>query len=61
MNIVLVLLFIWNGQLKLINEPMKSQAECEAKGQALIAEQEKDPRFDMGLFAGCLKLKEEKS
>lgn len=61
MNIILVLLFIWNGQLKLIQEPMPSVEACEKAGQAIIDKQQADPRFDQGLFAGCLKLNEEKS
>jgi len=56
-KIVLVMLFIWNGELKLHRETFKTEDACMAAGRALMEQQMKDPRFDQGLFAGCVPMK----
>lgn len=56
-KVVLVLLYIWSGQVKLEQIPTASQDACEALGQAKIEKLVEDPRFDGGLFAGCIPLK----
>lgn len=53
-KILLVLLYIWKGQVTLEQKAFDSEAACIEAGQARIEEQQKDPRFDAGLFADCI-------
>jgi len=56
MLFVLVLLFIFNGQVILEKSAYKTLEECQKVGIERMAEQEKDPKFDAGLYANCIPL-----
>jgi hypothetical protein len=55
-KIVLVLLYIWKGQVVLEQKPMPDMDACLERGQARLEEIVNDPRFDSGLYADCLPL-----
>jgi hypothetical protein len=54
---ILVLLYVWSGQLKLDQVPFASHEECLKEAPAIMDKQMKDPRFEQGLFAACLNMK----
>lgn len=56
-KIILILLFIWNGDLKLERSSHRDLDACIEAGNKRIEEQQKDPRFDRGLFADCITLR----
>lgn len=51
-----VLLYVLSGQVVLEQIPAKDVAECQVKAGKRIAELNKDPRLDTGLFAACVPL-----
>jgi len=56
-KVILVLLYLWKGSIVLEkNQAFEDEAACKAAGQARVEELVKDPRFDAGLFAGCVPL-----
>lgn len=56
MIFILVLLFVFNGQVVFEKSAYKTEAECMTAGETKIAELAKDPKFDAGLYAKCLAL-----
>ena len=56
LKIVLVLLYIWNGDIKLEQIPMKSLEHCEEAGVRYIEKLNEDPRLNQGLYAKCMLL-----
>jgi hypothetical protein len=58
---ILVLLYVFNGQLVLEKPGFESMSSCVARGNSRIEELQKDPRFDGGLFAQCVELPGQKS
>ena len=55
-KIVLVLLYLYNGQLKLLQTPTASMDDCMAKAEVRMGELNRDPKFDEGLFGACMEL-----
>lgn len=60
-KIVLVLVYLWMGpdksvDVKMDKVSMPSLEVCYEKGQAMIEEQVKDPRFVRGIAADCVPL-----
>jgi len=53
---ILVLLYVFNGQIILEKPAFETMESCTAKGAVRIDELQKDPRFDGGLFAKCIEL-----
>jgi len=56
MKVVLLLLYIWNGQVKLEQVPTASMEACVALAKEKIDKQMLEPSFDAGLFADCIPL-----
>lgn len=56
MKTLLVLLYLWNGSLKLDTIPMKDYAACQSEGPALAENLSNSPRFEGGLFAACIDM-----
>lgn len=56
MKLILVLLYILGGQVQLEQTPQKSMDACMKAAETRVIELVKDPRFDEGLFAGCVPL-----
>lgn len=55
-KVLLVLLYVYGGEVVLEQKPTTSIEECSAVGETRVMELALDPKFDMGLFAGCLPL-----
>ena len=55
-KIVFVLLYLWKGQIVLVQKPTPSDAACIAAAQALAKELNDDPRFGGAYFADCVEL-----
>jgi len=55
-KIVLVLLYLWKGQVMLEQKPFDSEEACQAAAEVRVTELVKDPRFDAGLFGACIPL-----
>lgn len=55
-QMVLVLLYLYNGQFKLDQIPNKSMEACEAKAEQRVAELMKDPRVDDVLWGACIPM-----
>ena len=56
-SIVLVLLYIWKGQLAPVyTQSFESEKACMEAGIAKLEALSQDPRFDGALFGACLPL-----
>lgn len=55
-KVVLVLLYILNGEVVLEQKPMPSMEVCYEKGQEYLSKLITDPKFDSGLYADCIPL-----
>ena len=53
---VLVLLYVFNGQLVLEKPAFETVEKCQTAGVARVEELQKHPSFDGGLFAQCVQL-----
>lgn len=53
---ILILVYVFNGQVIMEKPAFESMVECQLKGQARITELQKHPSFHGGLFAKCVEL-----
>lgn len=53
-KVLLVLLYLFQGQVVVEQKPAESVEQCEAMGEKRVRELVKDPKFDGGLYAGCV-------
>ena len=53
---ILVILYVFNGQVLLEKPGFESLDKCMEAGQARLEELQKHPSFEGGLFAQCLEL-----
>jgi hypothetical protein len=56
MKVLLVMLYLWSGQVKLEQQPFKNIEECQIKAGKITEELTKDPRFEGGFGAWCVEL-----
>ena len=56
-KIILILVYMWSGELKVERVPFSDQAACEAAGNKIVAAQYLDPKFEEGLYAACVSSK----
>jgi len=56
-KILALLFYIYSGEVTVEQIPSKNVDDCKAKVATRISELNKDPRFDAGLFAGCVAIK----
>ena len=56
MKTLLILLYLWNGSLKLDTIPMRDVADCQEQGPVIGEKLTNDPRFQGGLFAMCIDM-----
>ena len=54
MKIILLLVYLWRGQIAIEQKPFDTEAACMKAGEARAAELVSDPRFGEGLYAGCI-------
>lgn len=57
-KIILVLLYLWKGQVTLEQKAYKDVDSCIEAGRARVAVLQEDPRFDTGLYANCIPLED---
>ena len=55
-KILLVLLYIYGGEVVLEQRPTTSMEECSIVADKRVAELMGDPKFDIGLFGACMPL-----
>lgn len=55
MKTLLILLYLWAGDVKLEQIPTASVTACEKAFEARIEELEKEPKFENGLYATCIQ------
>lgn len=55
--VMLVLLFMWNGEVKLEKHPYNTSEECQEAGSKKTEELVNDPRFEGAFGAWCAKVK----
>jgi len=51
---ILVLVYVLGGQVNMETSEHKTQAACEAAGNAIVAKQVATPGFGPGLFGDCV-------
>lgn len=56
LKVILVLLYIYGGEVVLEQKPATSMEACSAVGEARAMELMLDPKFDEGLFGSCIPL-----
>lgn len=61
MKIILVILYLWSGQVKLEQEAYKDDISCRLAAAKRVAEIQKDPRFEGGFGAWCVAVSGEKN
>lgn len=54
MKIILLLVYLWRGQITIEQKPFDTDEACMKAGAARAAEIVADPRFGEGLYAGCV-------
>lgn len=60
MRVLMILLYLWAGDVKLDQEAYRNEAECQIAAAKRVAEIQKDPRFEGGFGAWCIQLPEKK-
>lgn len=55
-KILLVILYLWNGEVKLEQTPFDSLERCLERGASRTEILAADPKFQGGFFAGCVPL-----
>lgn len=55
-KVLLVLLYLWKGEVKLETKQFESMEECVKSGNVYAQSLAKDPRFEDGLYADCIPL-----
>lgn len=54
LKILLVLVYLYSGEVKMEVQAFKDVESCIKAGHARIEKQIQDPKFDAGLFADCV-------
>jgi hypothetical protein len=54
MIFTLILVFISSGILTVEQKDFATMEECNKAGEVRVAEQQRDPKFDLGLFGACI-------
>lgn len=57
MKVLLILLFLWDGEVTEYRKLYDGMKACEVGGKATMAEKQRDPRFGEGLYAVCVEQK----
>ena len=58
LTIVLLLVYLWDGQVKVETIPMKSLEECVERAPVIMTEKLMHPKFDAGYYADCITVKQ---
>jgi hypothetical protein len=53
---VLILLYLYGGEVTLQQKPYASMEACEKGAEAVVSELVADPKFDVGLYGACIPL-----
>lgn len=61
MKILLVILYLWAGQVKLEQEAYKDEISCRLAAAKRVEAIQKDPRFDGGFGAWCVAVNGDKN
>ncbi len=56
MKTILLLVYLWRGQITIDQKPYDTEEQCAIAGRARMSELSKDPRFSEGLWAGCVNV-----
>ena len=57
MKVLLLLVYLMNGDVVVEKHYYGTHEACQAEGEKRVGEVVIDPKFDSGLFAGCVDVK----